>query len=82
MKPYDGRNHPQSWLHDPGETLASETLNDSLGNQTDVMQNPVNSDPDLNENSLTFEHEGPIPHDISEIKSSEYTETNAGNTRY
>ena len=71
MKPYEGRNQPKSWLHDSDETLASEPSNDSLGNQSDVVQASGNSDHALNESSVTSEHEDPIPHDISTTQNQE-----------
>ena len=43
MKPYEGRNQPQSWLHDQDDTIVSGPLNSSLGHQSDIMQASENS---------------------------------------
>ena len=70
MKPYEGRNQPQSWLHDLDDTIASGPLNNSLGPQLDLMQTSENSNSVPNENAVTLENEDLISQDIS-IQTSE-----------
>ena len=70
MKPYEGRNQPQSWLHDLDDTIASGPLNNSLDPQLDLMQTSENSNSVPNENAVTLENEDLISQDIS-IQTSE-----------
>ena len=43
MNPYEGRNQPQSLLHDQDDTIVLGPLNSSLGHQSDIMQASENS---------------------------------------
>ena len=76
LKRYEGRNQPQSWLHDLDNTTASEPPNNSFGYQTpdnnlSGHQASGSSSSITNESSIALGDEDPIPQDISAAQEGE-----------